>query len=242
MLNFLRNLRRSSSSKYLKYAIGEIVLVVIGILIALSINNWNEQRKAKDFQDKMLKEIYRALENDINTFESYEQLIKTHNESISYLIDAQNTENKESLNMDSLKFHLDEIWGFGVSIGYNNGPYESLKSSGLDKIENDSLRSEIAKLYSYHMPNTEDWINEIIRVDIVKKFDLFEELFTIKLSRDSAGVNSELVIEDYQFLDSPLFSQILDKSNTVLKSTVSSFQRSRQRMIEVKNAINNELE
>ncbi len=47
MINFLRKLRGESSSNYLKYAIGEIFLVVFGILIALSINNWNEKRKAK---------------------------------------------------------------------------------------------------------------------------------------------------------------------------------------------------
>ena len=65
MLNFLRNLRRSSSSKYFKYALGEIVLVVIGILIALSINNWNEDRKAmivsENTKDELRTEIEDAL-------------------------------------------------------------------------------------------------------------------------------------------------------------------------------------
>ena len=49
MIKLFRNIRKSlllenKTSKYLKYAIGEIILVVIGILIALSINNWNQQR------------------------------------------------------------------------------------------------------------------------------------------------------------------------------------------------------
>ena len=43
------------TSKYFKYAIGEIVLVVIGILIALQINNWNEQEKENEFEKKILK-------------------------------------------------------------------------------------------------------------------------------------------------------------------------------------------
>ena len=52
MIKFFRNIRKTlmtegKTSKYLKYAIGEIVLVVIGILIALQINNWNEYRKLK---------------------------------------------------------------------------------------------------------------------------------------------------------------------------------------------------
>jgi len=38
-------MEKNKTGKYFKYAIGEIILVVIGILIALSINNWNEQRK-----------------------------------------------------------------------------------------------------------------------------------------------------------------------------------------------------
>jgi hypothetical protein len=45
MINFTKKLRKGSSSNYLSYAIGEIFLVVFGILIALSINNWNEDRK-----------------------------------------------------------------------------------------------------------------------------------------------------------------------------------------------------
>jgi len=50
MIKFFRNIRKSllmenKTSKYLKYAIGEIVLVVIGILIALQVNNWNQERK-----------------------------------------------------------------------------------------------------------------------------------------------------------------------------------------------------
>ncbi len=59
MLNFLRKLRRNEmkGTKYLKYAIGEIFLVVIGILIALAINNWNQSRLAKIEEEKLLQSI-----------------------------------------------------------------------------------------------------------------------------------------------------------------------------------------
>ena len=46
-----------STRKYLLYAIGEIVLVVVGILIALSINNWNQEQKAHKFEDLLLMEL-----------------------------------------------------------------------------------------------------------------------------------------------------------------------------------------
>jgi len=53
----------NKTGKYFKYAIGEIALVVIGILIALSINNWNEQNKSNLKEVKILSELL----NDLNS-------------------------------------------------------------------------------------------------------------------------------------------------------------------------------
>ena len=66
MIKFFRQIRQNlimenNTSKYLKYAIGEIVLVVIGILIALQINNWNEDHKLKNEELKILLELNNAL-------------------------------------------------------------------------------------------------------------------------------------------------------------------------------------
>ena len=66
MLHFFRKIRHdlianSQSIKYLKYAIGEIVLVVLGILIALQINNWNENRNISKIELTLLAN----LKNDI---------------------------------------------------------------------------------------------------------------------------------------------------------------------------------
>ena len=69
MINFFRNirqrlLRENKFSRYLLYAIGEILLVVIGILIALQINNWNEAQKDHAYEVKMLSEIVKSLKAD----------------------------------------------------------------------------------------------------------------------------------------------------------------------------------
>ena len=58
--------------KYIKYAVGEIILVVIGILIALSINNWNEQRKQNNEEIYILNQLkveFKADSIKINTLE-----------------------------------------------------------------------------------------------------------------------------------------------------------------------------
>ena len=51
--------------KYMRYAIGEIVLVVIGILIALQVNNWNETGKSKSESNRLLNDLKQELEKDI---------------------------------------------------------------------------------------------------------------------------------------------------------------------------------
>jgi len=66
MIKFFKNIRKNllaegKTSKYLKYAIGEIILVVIGILIALQINNWNENRKANIEEQRILETLYENL-------------------------------------------------------------------------------------------------------------------------------------------------------------------------------------
>ena len=69
MIKFFRNIRqnllmKNQIGKYYKYAFGEIVLVVIGILIALSINNWNEARKNEIKQSILIKNIIEDLRLD----------------------------------------------------------------------------------------------------------------------------------------------------------------------------------
>lgn len=81
MIKFLRKIRQNllsegKTGKYLKYAFGEILLVVIGILIALGINNWNENRKNKQAEKIVLDNIYENLVIDSKQFYYYEKQYK----------------------------------------------------------------------------------------------------------------------------------------------------------------------
>jgi hypothetical protein len=82
MIKFFRHIRKNllnegKTTKYFKYAIGEIILVVIGILIALSINNWNENRRDQNRLLNIFSLIYKDIENDkqelINNLDFYNQ-------------------------------------------------------------------------------------------------------------------------------------------------------------------------
>ena len=93
MINFFRNTRKQLAGenkfgKYLRYAFGEILLVVIGILIALQVNNWNGKRKQEQNFNTILEQIYDALYetnpqfnlNDILEFENKHPEVKALNE------------------------------------------------------------------------------------------------------------------------------------------------------------------
>mgnify|MGYP000577589061 CR=1 FL=1 len=86
MIKFFRQIRQNlimenKTGKYLKYAIGEIVLVVIGILIALEVNNWNENRKDSIEEKAILENLSKSREilslvNGYKDWHEYEEVLK----------------------------------------------------------------------------------------------------------------------------------------------------------------------
>ena len=77
MINFFRKIREKllsegKTGKYLKYAIGEIVLVMIGILLALQVNNWNQERLERKLEAKYVERLKMNLQQDILTFAEFE--------------------------------------------------------------------------------------------------------------------------------------------------------------------------
>jgi hypothetical protein len=73
MINFFRNIRRQLASdnkfqKYFRYALGEVVLIMLGILMALQLQNWNEKRKQEAEFKVTLEQIYNSIKFDVDYF------------------------------------------------------------------------------------------------------------------------------------------------------------------------------
>ena len=108
MLAFFRRIRQSllseiKFSSYLLYAIGEILLVVIGILIALSINNWNQDRIERKIEKKLLAELFENLEfNEKNLGSDIAEEYKSIN-SINQVLEILN--NRLPYH-DSMDYHF----------------------------------------------------------------------------------------------------------------------------------------
>lgn len=171
-------------SKYLIYALGEIVLVVIGILIALQINNKNQDKINRNYELTMLQEMKVALKKDILNIESGLENLKRINLSAKELIMLQN---EPSYDNDSLLYHFNVLRRGGIILTINSSPYESLKSSGLDKISNPKLRNSITYLYEIQLQTTEFWINNFILRKLNQRTDLVREIFEKQIVLDSLG-------------------------------------------------------
>jgi hypothetical protein len=112
----------NKTGKYLKYAIGEIVLVVIGILIALSLNNWNEKRSLKNEEIKLLKEMKAALLSDKSDIIS--NIRENSSAANSCAIILRTISEKLPYN-DSLDFHFANALNT-TKFGHTSSPYETL--------------------------------------------------------------------------------------------------------------------
>ena len=150
MIKFFRNIRKtlieeSKTTKYLKYAIGEIVLVVFGILIALSINNWNDKKKNDETE---LLYYNRILED----FELDKKLIDELKQKSDYRIELSK---KTLLDLNSGTKNKHEIINQFILSGRSevyqprNVTFKDLISSGNLKLINDiTIKNSLIQYYS----------------------------------------------------------------------------------------------
>ena len=132
MIKFYRKVRQNlllegKTGKYFKYAVGEIILVVIGILIALQINNWNEKKKL----EAKTHDYYLQLLDDLNSDILFaKQTIEKFN---NYLNDyeAYNTSyDKDVLNPNQVYEQISKLPIMSTSLTFNSSTIETLQSTG----------------------------------------------------------------------------------------------------------------
>ncbi len=180
-------LTENNFSKYLIYAIGEIILVVIGILIALQINTQNEYRKDRIYEKQALKEIYTSLKGDAGFNKEITTNIKRRDSAITYILSFLNSGKIET---DSIFAHNLKESCLDNKINFDNGAYETLKSKGLQYVRNDSLRSLIVRTYELAFPRTVFFGDEKRSDFVYEKKDVLLEIL----------LDLDVVPEDKNFL------------------------------------------
>ena len=184
MIPFLRKIRKQLADnnkpwQYTRYAIGEIILVVIGILIAIQINGWKEQRKADRLKDIYLTRLIRDIESDTSSINYVRSQIETNQKIITELIN--------NINSSSNPVELDSIISRFFQRGWiisefipNDNTYVDLSQTGnMNIIKNTELVDEIIQYYGYvqEVDNSnnvnKNWITSL-DIELAKATPAFE--------------------------------------------------------------------
>jgi len=204
MFNFFRKIRRllinqGNLKKYFTYALGEILLVVTGILIALAVNNWWQNRLKKVEEVKVLKEIKESLE--------YDKL------DILFNINAYKIANR---CIDTILSVMEQDRPFRQSLGKyfagtlittrfiaREGSFDVLKSKGIELISNDSIKKAIVAMYDARY----QYINELqfglnLPDNVLSLFclDHFDIVETYTSTEDSTYLPGSMVPHDFEKL------------------------------------------
>ena len=232
MIKFFRKIRQKLLSenkfgKYLTYAIGEIVLVVIGILIALSINNWNNDKKDKQAELKYLNQIRKSLqENNLILKERIvndERTLKFGDQLYNHF------KTKKELN-DSIKQIL-VLLLHDQMISFNIAAFENLKNDGLSFISNDDLKFEIINIYDKELKYIQNiFANQFENYlsGVINPFfsDNFEFVFNEKYM--SAEPNN------YQdLLSNNKTTNIISMVNTMRSYAISNYSNTHKKINEI---------
>ena len=195
--------------KYFKYAIGEILLVVIGILIALQINNWNEANKAKKTEDYVLNEILNNLVEDGDILQDMIQKREKAKISVSKMISYLDD---PIISQDTLEADLLNILTFERYFPINNG-YEICKSKGLE-LSNNLLNSKISRYYNYEQPKANKSIIDVENAIL----EILEDTKSISRFIETLTLNEEVKLTNYrdkEFLAELKTETVAFKNNNV---------------------------
>ena len=199
-------IKENKFSKYLLYAIGEIILVVIGILIALQINNWNQNRlekiKSQAYYQRIIEDLdlmMASMNNEITRSKNVEKYIVS---ALTTIESGQLTKD----NKDSLDYALNNYYRF-VPIDANLKSIEELKSSGqYGLIQNKGLRKSIDSYTSYLSlySKISDKISDDVNDDAT-----IEKYIYIKLAKNSR--NNEISYDFTALQNDQIFINRLSK-------------------------------
>ena len=245
-----------AAGRYFKYAIGEIILVVIGILIALQINNWNENRKERQQEQVLLKQLQSEFQSNLEQLDGKIELRKTMSDASLKLIDY--IDHPEKRQQDSIIKYLAI-----TQIGPTFDPIiNDLVSSGrIQLLQNQTLKEKLSLWTSEIVQVTEEevlWldiksnrfqpylsekipmrsiINEFWESQILSTFHLDEGFkTTYALRRSKKDFNIDELLDDFKFegfvASCASFAELINSQSYSLRS----------RIVEILDIIENEIQ
>lgn len=248
MIKFFRKIRQkllveNKLSRYLVYALGEIVLVVIGILIALQINNWNQNRNNEAFEMELLKSFQLGLQQDLQDIDGnitrITDVINANNELINLL------ESNRAYDTNYVASRFADAFMYTRFV-YSTSAFETLKSKGINAITNENLRNKIIEVYDSRYGfflASESVYNLTIEEGVNKIFSSrFEQAFSYDVSKPKfPGVLKPLDFEALKNDQEFMFFIKTHRNRTVLQLDFH-YNKLRQGVVELQAEIEREIQ
>jgi len=153
MIKFFRKIRQSllsenKFSKYLLYAIGEIALVMIGILLALQVNNWNESRKERVQEIKLYENLLVSLTADSTDVVFFSGIISAGMKAQKFFVSNSYQELIENYTVKQLEDSLKSVGKIGASFFPRYSAYNQISNSGFQTLlQSEEIKSKLLELY-----------------------------------------------------------------------------------------------
>lgn len=161
MIKFFRHIRQkllanNQLGSYLKYAIGEVLLVMAGILLAFELNNWSEQKQRDEFESEILTLIDTNLQEDAKTLEIILKESKQAMAASEQILNAL----ARNQPIDSIEYLLGDIINF-QRFRAQSSAFEVLKTRGINHVKNKDLQLTLIDYYDDVLFDTYEALNDI---------------------------------------------------------------------------------
>ena len=205
MIHFFRRLRQrlinqERLGKYLLYAVGEILLVVIGILIALQVNNWNQQRISQNKEKVYLQEIKAALQMDLA---DQNRVMDFNQKKIELILQVVSEMGKEKSKTE----HMLYLFGVlnqepeGSLVNYdvfvpNRAAFDNMLSSeNIGIIQDNQIRSKLSEYYRGEIVDTgtQERVKQIVRKfsDLIVRLGVNKESMLLMMNMETSYPSAE---------------------------------------------------
>ena len=255
MIKFFRHIRKdlmekNKPGKYFKYAIGEIVLVVIGILVALQINNWNENQKKQQFEITILKNIQEDILADKIDCELNLQYLKETFKNEDLLL---NFLLSNSLQIPDSISYVNAL-GIDLLAIFQDASFNNLQNNDIGLISNNNLYKKISRYYDFYasaiseLENKHDFANTYDEKFIYfkKHFKVIDKRTNLQLSAENAWKQEfnryNFAIKNVDTLKKDEeFKLVLAESEFITSTKITFYHQLLETIEELNKSINNEL-
>ena len=197
MLRFFRHIRQrlfleGKVSRYIGYAVGEIVLIFIGITMALAANAWWENKQLRKEESSILSQILITLESDLESLQLRLERVEEKSKGINDLLE----------HIEARKgFHPGLVEQFSMlgsfeRIVINSASFEDLKNRGLKLVSEPDLRLQLIQFFEN---NRTIWMDRVA-LDVDQRIDFVQPYMRTHFKWRGTPIDYEQLLGDYEFL------------------------------------------